>query len=207
MLVATNNNTKIVPKKKSVIKFNEELFYLGKDEKGLKCHLCKPHFTCGWYFSVNNIYAFYPNMRGISFTDTLGVANSSISKDRYLIESTCDLKELLNKINEVIPILDKFKIENDPSKIYDLFVEVILNHFVEIEKFVSDTSPKKDWQLKDSYFNQFLNDIKEEVKRKEAVIRYMIFNNIKKFGNQTLENYLNDLNNYRNKFIAFKIFD
>ena len=41
----------LIPKKEPLVKNNDTLFYLGKDDNGLKYFFDKPHFSCGWYYS------------------------------------------------------------------------------------------------------------------------------------------------------------
>lgn len=198
------SETNIVNKKEAVSKDNHLLFYLGKDGNGLKYFFEKPIFCCGWYYSINNIIVYSKNMRGILFTDMLGYKEESLTDNRYLVESTCNLQELLNKINETIPFLDELKKENNPKKVYELVYDYIPNKLVEIEKLITNNS-KHVWELKDSYVNQLLEEVKTEIERKLSIIRYMIFNDVNEFGMMTVEQHIQALNEYRNKFILFKI--
>lgn len=98
MLIAVNNFN-LIKKSKPIIKNNETLFYLGKDADNRKYFLEKPGLRCGWYYSLNNISCYPQNMRGITFTTCLGNGENSLDKNKFLSESTCDLKRLLDIMN------------------------------------------------------------------------------------------------------------
>lgn len=144
-------------------------------------------------------------MRGITFTTCLGDGNDSLDKNKFLTESTCDLKYLFDMMNHVKPLLDQFKIENDPKAVYELIYSTIPNNLAEIEKFVCDTANKTDFEIKQSYIKQALAVIKNEIRTKEDTIRYMIRNDIKEQARQTVDEHIDDLNAYRNKFILFNL--
>ena len=201
MLIAKGTG-KLIPKKEPLVKNYNSFFYLGKDENGLKYFFDKPHFCGGWYYSIGNITVYSKNMRGFVRTTSL-----SDKMDFYLVESTCDLKELLDKVNEAMPYLNEFKCETDPIKLYDLLYDVISEKLADIEKLITNTAGKKSWEIRDSYAKQTLDEIKNEIIRKEGVIRYMLFNKVERFSGFTVEEHISNLNNYRNKFILFKLFD
>ena len=201
MLIAKGTG-KLIPKKEPLVKNYNSFFYLGKDENGLKYFFDKPHFCGGWYYSIGNITVYSKNMRGFVKTTSL-----SDKKDFYLVASTCNLKELLDKVNEVIPYLNQFKDETDPVKLYALLYDVISEKLADIENLITNTAGKKSWEIRDSYAKQTLDEVKNEIIRKECVIRYMLFNKVERFSGFTVEEHISNLNNYRNKFILFKLFD
>lgn len=201
MLVAKDMG-KLIPKKEPLVKYNNTLFYLGKDENGLKYFFDKPRFSCGWYYSIGNIIVYSKNMRGFVRTTSL-----SDKMDFNLVESTCNLKELLDKVNEAMPYLNQFKTETDPIKLYELLYDVISEKLADIEKLITNTAGKKTWEIRNSYAKQTLDEVKNEIIRKEGIIRYMLFNKVNEFGGQTVDKHIANLNHYRNKFILFKIFD
>lgn len=192
----------LITKKEPLVKGLDTLFYLGKDDNGLKYFFDKPHFSCGWYYSIGNITVYSKNMRGFVRTTFL-----SGKRDFYLVESTCDLKELLDKVNEAMPYLNQFKTETDPVKLYELLYDYVSEKLSDIEKLIANTAGKKSWEIRDAYAKQTLDDIKNEIIRREGVIRYMLFNKVERFSGFTVEEHISDLNNYRNKFILFKLFD
>ena len=201
-MLITKDMGKLIPKKEPLVKNNDTLFYLGKDDNGLKYFFDKPHFSCGWYYSVGNITVYSKNMRGFVRTTSL-----NDKRDFCLVESTCDLKELLDKVNETMPYLNEFKCETNPIKLYELLYDVVSEKLADIEKLIANTAGKKSWEIKDAYAKQTLDEIKDEIIRREGVIRYMLFNKVELFNGKTVEEHISNLNKYRNKFILFKIFD
>ena len=200
MLIAKDMG-KLIPKKEPLVKYNNALFYLGKDDNGLKYFFDKPHFSCGWYYSIGTITVYSKNMRG--FVRSISLSDK---RDFYLVESTCDLKELLDKINEAMPYLNAFKCETDPIKLYELLYDYVSEKLANIEKLIANTAGKKSWEIRDAYAKQTLDEIKNEIIRKEDVIRFMLFNKVERFNGKTVEEYISNLNKYRNKFILFKLF-
>ena len=192
----------LIAKKEPLVKNNDTLFYLGKDDNGLKYFFDKPHFSCGWYYSIGNITVYSKNMRGFVRTTSL-----SDKRDFCLVESTCDLKELLNKVNEAMTYLNEFKCETNPVKLYELLYDVVSEKLANIEKLITNTAGKKSWEIRNAYAKQTLDNIKDEIIRKEGVIRYMLFNKVELFNGKTVEEHISDLNKYRDKFILFKLFD
>ena len=144
-------------------------------------------------------------MRGITFTTCLGNGENSLDKNKFLFESTCDLKRLLDIMNYIKIFLDQFKTENDPKIIRELIYSIIPNNLIKIEKLICDTSNKTDFEIKQSYVVQALKNIKNEIIREENFIRYMIMNDVKEYNFNTVEQHIEKLNSYRNKFILFHI--
>ena len=137
----------------------------------------------------------------------VGTTSLRDKRNFYLVESTCDLKELLDKVNEAMPYLNQFKDETDPIKLYELLYDYVSEKLANIEKLIANTTGKKSWEIRDAYSKQTLDEIKNEIIRKEGVIRYMLFNKVERFNGFTIEEHISNLNKYRNKFILFKLFD
>lgn len=210
VFVNNNINANIISKRKVFEANGDTLFYIGNDtNNNNKVFLEKPKFNCGWYYSIDNIFIYTKNMRGFvcstHITDNESLYN--LSHEVILKDCVCNIVELYNKIKEIRIETDKIKCLTNPKEIYNLIYDTIPNLFTEFECLITDTSKLRKYEIKRSYINQTLDNIKNTIKAKESIVRYMLFNEIEIFEGKPVQFHIDRLNSYRNKFVLFKLFE